>query len=620
MERGKLSDFVFGTKLRKIIFSLTFLLYFFFFQYADRLLLFQNIILPQGVNIVIDTSPPVPPSQMPYPLWGPFLSITTTQLDWAMTPLSLGISFILSFLVALNVTLYISLFSIIRIKSTHKLAASLGLLATSLSCSCELFTGLIGAIVSNIPFLTSIGFMDVLGELLTIVAIIILTISSIILASEIMGYKLFSWMIWKKYNILLASIFTLILAILPASKTLFLVSLTVGIIAGGIWSYAIISKKSIRKLDKNALFISMSLVVLTFVIFPFLNNIMVKVLSLFVGFLGYIGYRNLKSWTRLGLLHVIGWSLIMPGPISLILGTPISFYNITDGNAILFWISGWIVGTPIAWLAGVQYLQFIRDKMTGYTSPMELRLNIRRSNNNNWPIWVVLGSIVIISQIEFFITHAAYFLDYNGYDLIYLTAMTLTADTLIISGLVSIGYGVYSYIKSKFSIPKINKKYFSVASLTYGIVEMLLTKTMIISPFGYPYPPLIIIPYGEPMYTPAITVYIPKIIGFYLYPLSIISLIVTSLLAGIIWTLAFQVSKGKLGSITLISVITACPSCGLSALESIIASVATVPSVLLTTYGIVSFTIASVVLLTALLVYLLRKSQTVCKVDYQKRL
>ncbi|ABP94651.1 hypothetical protein HA72_0474 [Metallosphaera sedula] len=619
MESIKLTD-IFNVRRNKIVFFTTFVLYFLFYQYVDRILLVSNVLLPQGVNVIVTTSTPVPPSQMPYPLWGPFLAITTRYFDWAMTPLSLGISFILSFLVALNVTLYVALFSLMRTRTTHKLAVSLGLLATSLSCSCELFTALIGATVSNIPFLVSIAFMDTLGELLTIVAGVILTISSLVIASEITGSNPFAWMKWN-HGVVPALVFTGAMFLIPSSETFFLVRIIDGLLAGGIWGY-ILSRKLTERINlsqgvRKTLFLaSVVLVSIQFLLFPLMPIWSFSAVSLLAGLLGSLGYTSLKPWVRLGLLHVIGWSLIMPGPISLILGSPIPFYNITGGQAILLWITAWIFGTPIAWLAGIQYLQYIRDKMSQYSlTPSQLRIPQR--SRTDGLTWIALGGVAVFSQIVFFMTHSAYFLDYNGYDLVFLETMTLSATGLMIAGLVLMGYGGYLMIKSRYTIPKINRKYFVIASVAYAIVEMLVTKMMIIAPTGYPYPPVLLLTYGEPMYAPAVTIYVPGIIGFYLYPASVLALIASSVLSGAIWALVFQTRRRNLGSLTAFSVLTACPSCGLSAVGYAVTSVVTASSALMTFYGDLGFTLASVGILVGLLVYVI-KSTTTCRVDVTK--
>ncbi|WP_252896727.1 hypothetical protein [Metallosphaera hakonensis] len=567
--------------------------------------------------MVVDTSPPVPPSQMPYPLWGPFLSVTTRFFDWAITPLSLGISFILSFLVALNVTLYISLFTLVKMKSTHRLAVSLGLLATSLSCSCELFTALIGATVSNIPFLVSISFMDTLGETLTVVAGVILTISSLVIASEITGTNPFSWVRWR-HGIPLALVFTLILFLTPDLRYLFLVKLVDGTLAGGMWGYVLSRRINLSDKVRKLLLIG-SIAIISFILlaFPLISVTIIEVLSIVSGVIGAFGYLSLKPWVRLGLLHLIGWSLIMPGPISLILGTPIPFYDIVGGQAILLWISAWIFGTPIAWLAGIQYLQFIRDKMTNYYLPSTHDLRLR-NEGYPWLKWFVLGGIAVVSQILFFMTHSAYFLDNNGYDLIFLETMTLSSTLLMVSGLVLIGYGFYSLIKSKYNIPKINTKWFAIGSLVYAIIEMLITKMMIIAPNGYPYPPVLLLTYGEPMYAPAVTIYVPGIIGFYFYPISVLALIATSLLAGATIVLAYQSRNKKMGSLTAIGVLTACPACGLSTIGYAMTIAATASSELLSMYAQVGFTLASILILIGIFLYVVRKAGNTCSIDLNK--
>lgn len=604
----RLTD-LFKVRWFKLVFSITFSLYFLFYQVVDRIILFQNIVLPKGVYLVVDTSTPVPPSQMPYPLWGPFISITSYYLDWAITPLSLGVSFILSFLVALNVSLYLALFRLMQMSSTHRLAASLGLLATSLSCSCELFTALIGATVSNIPFMISIGFMDTLGITLTLVAGIILTLSSLVIASEITGSRPFSWM-RGNYAIAVAIILLTSYLLIPQSQTFFLVRITDMTMAGGVIAYA--ASKRLRLRGNPLLFwVSAGLITAEIVGFPLMVPVVSALLSLIAGAVGYLGYSTLKPWARLGLLHVVGWTLIMPGPISLILGQPIPFFNLVGDQAILFWITAWIFGTPISWLAGIQYLQYIRDSMVNYSpTKMDLRLPPRRAQFP-WQ-WFLLGGVAVVSQILFFMTHPQDFLDYNGYDMVFLEATTLASTLLITAGLILIGYGVYELIRDRYGIPRISNKHFLIAVLIYGVLEMIATKMLVIAPSGYPYPPILLLTYGEPMYAPAVTIYIPNIIGFYIYPVSLLALISSSLLAGYIWALVFQTRRNRLGSLTAFSLITACPSCGLSAMGYVMSSLVTAASFLASTYAQIGMTLVSLSLLVGLLVYVLRTSKGTC--------
>ena len=543
----------------RAIFSSIFVFYFFIFQLLTRLIVITRISFPSGVYLIVSTSTPVPPSQMPFPLWGPYFSITTPYFTWAMTPLSLGISFVLSLLVALNVTLYLALYSVMKLRATSQILSSLGLIATALSCSCEWFTGLIGSATANLPFLVSITFMTALFETLVVLAVSLLLISTYVLYNELNGKKVLRGVGKGTKGLLLALAFLAISVALPQNPSFSLAKYVLSEASGGTLGL------SLGKRWKLGFPISIAFNVVAFSLFSAISgNLLLYVLPFMGGLIGALGYSTLKPWARLGILHVIAWTLIMPGPISIILGYPIPFFNLSPSQSLLVWVTAWIIGTPLAWYAGVYYLQYLRDAMA--TKPIEFRINVPMGKDNGL-LWIVLGSLMVAVQVAYFLTHVPYYVDYNGYDLIFLATMTGASTLLITIGSITLGYGVSKLISSTLHLPR--PKNWLKWSLPFAVVYSLLAGVIHIGVYGYPYPPVLFDVFGIPMFAPAVTIYIPHVLGAVIYPLQVLQLVASSMLAGAIASYTFEnrvTKKGLLG--TVIGSIAVCPACTLSSFSS----------------------------------------------------
>ncbi|QIW22764.1 hypothetical protein EWF20_00360 [Sulfolobus sp. S-194] len=585
----------------KIIFSSIFVLYFFAYQLLTRLIIITQISFPPGIYFVVSTSTPVPPSQMPFPLWGPFLSITTPYFTWAMTPLSIGISLFLSLLVALNVTLYLTLYMTMKLKATSQILSSLGLIATALSCSCELFTGLIGSVAANIPFLVSITFMTTLFETLVILALSLLLISTFVLYNELNGKRLLKGISNGVKGFIPVIIFMVISVVLPSNPSFSLAKFILSEASGGAFGLAL------QRKWKYGFLLSVILNIVIFSLYPDIyTNALVYILPFISGVVGAIGYSTLKPWARLGILHVIAWSLIMPGPISLILGYPIPFYNLSPSQSLLLWITTWIIGTPLAWYAGIYYLQYLRDTMA--TKQVEIKISLPRSRESGIT-WIAIGGFMIIVQVAYFLTHVPYYIDYNGYDLIFLSVMTGVSTLLITIGSITLGYGVAKLINTFFHIPR-PKNWFKW-SVPFAVAYVFLAGVIHVGVSGYPYPPILLGLFGIPMFAPVITIYIPHIIGAVIYPLQILQLIASSMLAGAIASYTFENRVGKKGLLgTIIGSVAVCPACTLSSFSAY--SLSILASALASTYvsnfvnslqGQLILSFSSEAILLALLIY-----------------
>ncbi|WP_236752564.1 hypothetical protein [Acidianus sp. HS-5] len=593
-------------------------MYFFFFQYADRLLIFTRIILPSSVNFILSTSPPVNPTDLPFPLWGPFfISFTTSFMTWAITPVSLAISIFLSFLVGLNVTLYIIYYRLLRLGARKGLVASLGLIATSLSCSCELFTALISSATVSLPFLFSISFMDRLSEGLVVLAISLLTLSTFVLYNEVNGNKPFPQSIKPTIKIIIALIIVLVAALIPANPAFDLVKIIGYTFAGGILASALLGK-----IKKKIFFpISMAIIVLEIVLFPIIyNSMLILPISLTAGILGELGFMTLKKWARLGIMHVTAWTMIMPGPISLILGYPIPFFSFTFSQLLQMWIYTWIIGTPIAWYAGIYYLQYLRDSMS------EINLERIRVNPRGTPglTWIILGLITTISQIAFFITHVGDYVDYNGFDYNFLVEMTLITTSLMIAGLVSLSYGIYELIKFKFNPPKVSRRDFKIFTLIYALINLLLGGIVHFDVNGFPYPHFYTFLFGMPLGAPSVLIYYPPFVGIEFDPLKILQLIAVSIMGGYIisavklyYSSKRRVPKSGLSSLAL-GAIGICPQCAISAYATALLSFNLGFSAFYSFSNQLILSLTADSLLFASVLYLAYKLPSVCRINIKK--
>lgn len=599
------------------IFLIVFVSYFIFYQITDRLLLFVNLNMPPPYSVILSTSPPVPPSQMPFPLWGPFLSITTRYFTWALTPLSIIISIGLSILVATNVVLYIYFYRAIKLGAKRSIVASLGLIATSLSCSCELFTGLIGSAVASLPFLVSITFMDTLSEVLVFVAFALLTISSYVIYREINWKKSFPFGLDKTKRIILGAIILALTSIVvPSSPAFSLVKFITSTFSGGI----IASSMNVKFKHHTILFIaSVVLITATLTLFNVVSSSpIIPLIGLISGLMGYEGVSNMKRWAKLGILHVIAWTMIMPGPISLILGYPIPFLSFSQSDLLQMWIYSWIIGTPIAWYAGIYYLQYLRDSMAELR---EVRINISPSTFTALPgiKWIAIGGLALFLQLLFFLTHVAYYVDYNGYDYLFLSEMTLISTIVMVSGSIAVGYGIYEIIKSKLGAPKVKRKDLLAFGVVYGLITAIVGGIIHFGVNGFSYPHFYVFTYGIPMLNPALLVYLPPVLGIYVNPLEVLQLITVSLMGGYLLSLiktSYDLRKNAF--VLTMGGFSICPSCVLSTYVLGVISTSLGVSVMFSLFDQLLLSFASDVVMLFAFVYTLKKNKTYCELGLSK--
>ncbi len=179
-------------------------------------------------------------------------------------------------------------------------------------------------------------------------------------------------------------------------------------------------------------------------------------------------------------------------------------------------------------------------------------------------IILFVGILLIINAYEFYSKYGNYFyptaLNYHK-TLYYAEIYTAIADILFIAGSVMIGFQIYKIIKDKFNMPKL--KHFYLITFIYAVILAIAGGLIHIMPSAaYYYPHTVIFLYGEPMFTPNLLVYYANIIGIYIYPFQILSLIAASVIGGSIVSISFMNLQSKRKSaVSLIGAIGVCPAC-----------------------------------------------------------
>ncbi len=137
---------------------------------------------------------------------------------------------------------------------------------------------------------------------------------------------------------------------------------------------------------------------------------------------------------------------------------------------------------------------------------------------------------------------------------------TVIDDVILIAGSFLIGIAVYLSIKNKYHLPKL--KHFWLILAVYSIILMLAGGVIHIIPSGYQYPDYVYFLYGEPMFTPNLLLYRSHLIGIYIYPFQVLSLVAAAVLGSIIFSLSLSNLKFKKSSpLSLLGAIGVCPAC-----------------------------------------------------------
>ena len=133
-------------------------------------------------------------------------------------------------------------------------------------------------------------------------------------------------------------------------------------------------------------------------------------------------------------------------------------------------------------------------------------------------------------------------------------------DVLLSAGAIAIALSIYMAIKSRYNIPKI--KHFYTVFAIYTAILAVAGGMIHMMPSGYKYPHYVTFLYGLPLFTPNFLLYYSHVIGIYIYPFQILSLMAASITGSSIF--AFSIMGLKLKKATPLSIVGAigvCPAC-----------------------------------------------------------
>jgi hypothetical protein len=566
----------------KLIVIIT-LVYSVFFSYAQQTLLIDDVsytqyglfhlVLPSGLSYVISFVPPVPESSMPFPLWGPFVSITTNYFDFAATPLSIAITLLVSFLVSLNFTLYLELYKSVKSAVAEgrmvSVASTATLFSTALACSCELFTGLLAAVEPESVALGVLSFITQINIAFLVLAILLL-LSGFFAISYRLYYDHPPKMESVKQNALplITLVPFLFVLLLGGSLGLYLSLITAALIALSI------------PLDKKTGF-----VILGFSLPSLLLKASLAPVSVLLGVVGAFskGVRTLKHYA---LAQVVLWTIIMLGPISLIFPRILVPPNASSEQleeTIEFFVYLWLIATPFA-------ISYNLATLFSLTQNTLKQVTVKKAKINEGYVYLGLGALFVISQIFIFLANPAVFLTTNifanpkeqftlsfGSLVVVLIGVSLIAigvDTFLCNTQNSTLLAIRRVVKTK------RKKavfltalvgYFALSMYLSG--EIVVAKSDVLAP-GITTPSYALFVSGAPpTFVPSLTLYFSKRVGLILVPLyALIQLISAYLFA--LNIKVFSLVRARFAkSPLLLSVaplFAACPLCAAVSIYSIL--------------------------------------------------
>ncbi|MEM0132582.1 MULTISPECIES: hypothetical protein [Acidiplasma] len=178
-------------------------------------------------------------------------------------------------------------------------------------------------------------------------------------------------------------------------------------------------------------------------------------------------------------------------------------------------------------------------------------------------VMILLGFILIMDSILLYSKYSyMYYPVPINYSASAKTAIVFTVFTtvLIIIGAILISLGIYKIIRENYVIPKIN--HYWLISLIYGIIIAIIGGMIHIAPSGFHYPHYVSFTYGLPMFVPNFMIYYSRIIGLYMYPLQLLSLVAVSLTGAAIMGISFKGIRSRKKSVaSILGTVGVCPAC-----------------------------------------------------------
>jgi|GEM_PF-3514657 hypothetical protein len=566
--------------------------YFFLFSYMQQSLLVDGLTytgygiyhlkLPAGVLYFVSLTPPIPESSMPFPLWGPFASITTPYFDFAATPLSLSLSVVVSTLTSLNVYTYLEVYRGVKrsISDPRRVSAvaTATLVATSLACSCELFTGLLAAIAPVSVFLASETLLTQVDTVFVAAALILLASTGLALMRKLgSASKDPAGHTEERANLFGFNLYTPILASFGFLPYLFLRD-TAGLYLSLIAALLI----GIHSQPRRRVWLIAAVSAAVAAPFSLTASLILAVLAASQFCARWLKPRSLTGYA---FALVATWFLVMIGPLGLVYPPIFAATSLGVSEGEQFFVGLWLIATPFSVLYGVKTVLTFASEIK-MEDPARLRAPVLLSSGF---AYFALGVAMVLSQYLVFLARPSVFL--TSSNLIPAARQALIPSISLVMGVAGLGfagYGAWEMIKlssNPYAVSFRNlvgsssgKAWFTVFFAVYFAASMYLSGNIAIgnrAPSGVSFPSIFVFTNGAPpLYEPSAVLYLSPVVGVVLVPLYLIIELASALFFSLNLRVLLLVAKTRLHAsryakssllLAVPSAFVACPSCALMA-------------------------------------------------------
>lgn len=568
--------------------------------------------LPAGTWVITSTKPPIP-SGMPFPLWGPFLSITTNYFDFATTPLSLALTLAVSFLFSVVIFAYIDLYRGVTVSTRNdiNLTQVLSMVGIVVSCSCEFLEGLLGAVEPAVPSFASTASLLTLADIAFLTsALFLLSVSSVLLVSRLYGVKLF-----EKFKpeqlvapLLVVPLVTYTLSrffIVPGSgsPTYQEIWVVTASVAGGIVGHAISGRPRLFLYPILILtYVAIGgmpgliVAVLLGVALGFISRtnridtIALPVFALVAGLLSYYLVISFAAMVTAGLfapevdrpgkvvaLQAATWTPIMLGPLAVMFGPALPFPLVPQSSQVEAYLFLWLVFTPVTWYLGLKAIMAIVEK-SGFDFLRSAEAEKQnRTFTSPGALTVLAGALAILSQYALFLSHPYLFLVGVPNEILPNMILDTASMTVVVVGIALIAYGLILILENSRNrlwsalLGIVRSRWTRGPLFAFG--SYLLFSLASVGTFGFggapasmALPSATLFVTGPPLFVPAVTLYLTRDFGLVLVPEHVlVSLVTTYLFSLNIKALTLlNASRGIKGAAILgglPAVALACPTC-----------------------------------------------------------
>lgn len=568
--------------------------------------------LPAGTWLITSMKPPIP-NGMPFPLWGPFVSITTNYFDYAATPLSLGLTLSLSFLLSVVILAYVDLYKGVS-ENTHGgmgYVQALSLVGVVVSCSCEFLEGLLGAVEPAVPLFESTSTLLAVTDIAFLVsAIFVLSVSSVLLVSRLYGLRLFErfdpeeliapLLVVPLGTYALSEFF---LGVGPGTLSLKGALIVVASLVGGILGYAMSRRPKlllypVLTLTYVALGGMQGLIVVLLLGAALgliskgsrLDLVAIPAFALIGALLSYdlvasyvilagagLLVPKIEKPSRVIALQTVTWTPVMLGPLAVVLGPALPFPMVPQTARVEAYLFLWLAFTPVTWYLGLKAIMAIVER-SGFSALHYTQFEKQGNSSANPGLFLILaGALAIGAQYGLFASEPYLFL-VGGTAEIFPSALLDTFSlAVILAGVALVAYGLSLILEN--SRGQLGTALFGIVRshwtrgplLAFGLY--LLFSLASVGTFGLgaapasmALPSVTLFVTGPPLYVPAVTLYLTRSFGLVVVPEHILVSLVTAYLFSLnIKALTFlNGSRGLKGAAVLggiPAVALACPTC-----------------------------------------------------------